>query len=406
MSQLPEFLQGNTSCLPQVEDLHKLFVSDIALLDTRAPVEFAEGAFPLAENLPLMNNEERQAIGTCYKNNGQDAAISLGLELVSGDIKKQRVQLWQQFVERHPDGALYCFRGGLRSRITQQWIYEQTGVMYPRVKGGYKALRRYLLEQLEVLPAQFQSYVLSYKALRRYLLEQLEVLPAQFQPYVLSGRTGSGKTIVLKTFKQQIDLEALANHRGSAFGPQVTPQPTQINFENALAIALLRQLAAGHTALLFEDESSNIGSVHLPETLFQRLSQSRLVLMEVSNEERAAISYQEYVVNMVAGFNQREGDEESGFQAFSDYILGSVDKIRRRLGGVRHAKVRAMMESALEVQRRTGETEAHRQWVEFILFDYYDPMYDYQMSKKADRVAFQGDKAAVREYLAVQCCLS
>ncbi len=381
MSQLPEFLQGDTSCFPQVEDLHKLFVSDIALLDTRAPVEFAEGAFPLAENLPLMNNEERQAIGTCYKNNGQDAAISLGLELVSGDIKEQRVQLWQQFVERHPDGVLYCFRGGLRSRIAQQWIYEQTGIMYPRVKGGYKALRR-------------------------YLLEQLEVLPAQFQPYVLSGRTGSGKTIFLKTFKQQIDLEALANHRGSAFGPQVTPQPTQINFENALAIALLRQLAAGHTALLFEDESSNIGSVHLPEALFQRLSQSGLVLMEVSNEERAAISYQEYVVDMVAGFNQREGDEESGFQAFSDYILGSVDKIRRRLGGVRHATVRAMMESALEIQQRTGETEAHRQWVEFILFDYYDPMYDYQMSKKADRVVFQGDKAAVREYLVARCCLS
>lgn len=377
MSELPGFLQNNTTCLPQIDDLRALFVSGVALLDTRAPVEFAEGAFPSAENLPLMSDEERQAIGTCYKNEGQNAAIKLGLERVSGGIKEQRIQLWQQFVEAHPEGVLYCFRGGLRSRITQQWIYEKTGIMYPRVKGGYKALRR-------------------------YLLEQLAELPAQFQPFVLSGRTGSGKTILLKTLRQQIDLEGLANHRGSAFGPQVTPQPTQINFENTLAIELLQQLAAGHTALLFEDESPNIGSVHLPETLFQQLSQSKLVLMEVSNEERAAISYQEYVVDMVEAFSQQQGDEASGFQAFSDYILGSADKIRRRLGGVRHAEVRAMMESALDIQQRSGETEAHQQWVEFILFDYYDPMYDYQMSKKSERLVFRGDKAGVREYLAEQ----
>lgn len=377
MAQLPEFLQNNTSCLPQIDDLHELFVSGLPLLDTRAPVEFAEGAFPTAENLPLMSNEERQVIGTCYKKHGQEAAIRLGLELVSGEVKAQRVELWQQFVQQHPEGVLYCFRGGLRSRITQQWIYEQTGVMYPRVKGGYKALRR-------------------------YLLEQLEVLPAQLQPFVLSGRTGSGKTILLKDIQQQIDLEGLANHRGSAFGPQVTPQPTQINFENTLTIGLLQQLAAGHAALLFEDESPNIGSVHLPKTLFQQLSQAKLVMLEVSNEERAAISYQEYVVEMVAAFNQQQGSEEAGFQAFSHYILGSLDKISRRLGGVRYAEVRAMMTSALDIQQRTGATEAHRQWVEFILFDYYDPMYDYQISKKSDRLVFRGDKTAVREYLAEQ----
>nr|CAA6824552.1 MAG: Selenophosphate-dependent tRNA 2-selenouridine synthase [uncultured Thiotrichaceae bacterium] len=377
MSQLPEFLQNNESSLPQVEDLQQLFVSGVALLDTRAPVEFADGAFPSSENLPLMSDEERRMIGTCYKELGQDAAIDLGLELVSGDVKAQRIQQWQQFVEKYPDGVLYCFRGGLRSRITQQWIYEKTGVIYPRVKGGYKALRS-------------------------YLLQQLEALPVQLQPYILSGRTGSGKTILLKTLEQQIDLEGLANHRGSAFGPQITPQPTQINFENALAINLLQQLAKDHSALVFEDESPNIGSVHVPKTLFNQLSQSKLVMLEVSNEERSAISYQEYVVDMVAGFTLREGSEEAGFAAFSDYILGSVDKIRRRLGGVRHQEVWKMMLSALEVQQRTGATEAHRQWVEFILFDYYDPMYDYQMSKKAERLEFRGDKNEVREYLADQ----
>lgn len=375
MSQLPEFLQQNEPSLPQVNDLHKLFVSGVALLDTRAPVEFAEGAFPSAVSLPLMSDAERKAIGTCYKTAGQDAAIKLGLELVSGEVKAQRVRQWQQFVADHPDGVLYCFRGGLRSRITQQWIYQQTGISYPRVQGGYKAMRR-------------------------YLLQQLEALPAQIQPLILSGRTGSGKTILLKTLQQQIDLEGLANHRGSAFGPQVTPQPTQIDFENKLAIQLLQKVAAGQQTLVFEDESPNIGSVHLPKTLFQRLSQAQLVMLEVSNEERAALSYQEYVLDMVAAFNRQCGSEERGLQAFSDYLLGSLDKIKRRLGGARHAAVRKMMMDALDTQQWNGNTAAHQQWVEFILFDYYDPMYDYQIAKKSERLVFRGDKAAVREYLA------
>nr|HPQ97141.1 tRNA 2-selenouridine(34) synthase MnmH [Thiolinea sp.] len=227
--------------LPVIEDLHAVLVAGRPLLDVRAPVEFAAGAFPGATNLPLMNDAEREAVGRCYKQAGQDAAIALGLEQVSGAVKTQRIAAWKTFLEALPaqDRVLYCFRGGLRSRIAQQWILEHTGMACPRIKGGYKAMRRYLLDQLDVLPGRFQGWV-------------------------LSGRTGSGKTRFLNGFRQQIDLEGLANHRGSAFGPNVTPQPTQIAFENALAIALLRQQDAGWQALLFEDESRNIGSVHLP----------------------------------------------------------------------------------------------------------------------------------------------
>jgi tRNA 2-selenouridine synthase len=377
MTQLPDYLQNDAALLPLVDDLHELLVSGVALLDTRAPVEFGEGAFPGAVNLPLMTDAERQSVGTCYKKSGQDAAIKLGMELVSGEVKARRVAQWQQFVRAHPEGVLYCFRGGLRSRIAQQWIYEHSGVRYPRVKGGYKALRRYLLEQLEILPGQYQAYI-------------------------LSGRTGSGKTRLLKTLQQQIDLEGLANHRGSAFGPQITPQPTQINFENNLAVRLLQQRAAGYQQLIFEDESPNIGSVHVPKTVFNQLAASPLVMLEVSNQERAEISYQEYVVDMVAAFNRQQHDAEQGLQAFSRYILNSLEKIKRRLGGVRYATVRQMMESALAIQQHTGDTEAHLRWVEFILFDYYDPMYDYQISKKSSRLVFRGDKTAVREYLAEQ----
>jgi tRNA 2-selenouridine synthase len=364
--------------LPVIEDLRSLFLSGRPLLDVRAPVEFLEGAFPHTTNRPLMDNADREAIGTCYKQQGQEAAIALGMQRVSGEIREERVAAWANFVSEHPDGVLYCFRGGLRSRISQQLLFEKTGIQYPRVKGGYKLMRR-------------------------FLLQQLQTLPAQLQPIILSGGTGSGKTHFLRTINQAIDLEGIANHRGSAFGAQAYKQPTQINFENTLAIALLRSIEQGQSALLFEDESRMIGSLHLPETFFGALSQAPLVLMQVPNEERVEISYQEYVVDNVQAFTTlHNGDEAAGFAAFSHYLLSSLDKIQRRLGGVRYQQARKMMQDALTEQARTGKTEAHYDVVRLILLDYYDPMYDYQISKKQDRLVFTGSPAEVREYLNAQ----
>ena len=177
-------------------------------------MEFAKGSFPNAINAPLMNDEERHRTGICYKEKGQDKAIELGHQLVNGDIKAQRVEAWKRFAAQNPHGYLFCFRGGLRSRITQQWMHE-AGVDFPLVKGGYKALRRYLIDSLEAL-----------------------VESSEFR--ILSGRTGTGKTRVLQQLPNPVDLEGLANHRGSSFGRQVSPQPAQIDFENRLAVAMLK----------------------------------------------------------------------------------------------------------------------------------------------------------------------
>ena len=95
-----------------------------------------------------MTDEERALVGTCYKEHGQDEAIRLGHKLVSGKTKEERMAGWIEFARKHPEGYLYCFRGGLRSRTTQQWLKE-TGVNYPLVIGGYKALRNALLTELE-----------------------------------------------------------------------------------------------------------------------------------------------------------------------------------------------------------------------------------------------------------------
>ena len=127
------------SKIEDITDFHHLFINDIPILDLRAPIEFAQGAFSSAVNLPLMSDSERQKVGTCYKKHGQEAAISLGNKLVSGEKKEQRLLSWKTFIENNPEGYLYCFRGGLRSRTVQGWLSD-AGIEYPLIKGGYNIL--------------------------------------------------------------------------------------------------------------------------------------------------------------------------------------------------------------------------------------------------------------------------
>lgn len=368
-------LLPDTDSLPVIEDLASVLLKSLPLLDVRAPIEFHEGAFPNTTNLPLMNDTERAAIGKRYKTAGQDEAILLGLNLVSGTNKAKRIAAWHQFVLNHPEGALYCFRGGLRSRISQQWLYTETGIAYPRIAGGYKALRRYVLDELVNLPQRYQAYV-------------------------LSGRTGSGKTRFLKDLHQSIDLEGLARHRGSAFGAWVQAQPTQIDFENALVAKLLQQLAKPYRSLIFEDESRSIGSLHLPDSLFFSLRTAPLILLETRQAERLELTYQEYILEMLQVFQEHIPQPEQAFQAFSQYLLSSLAKVQKRLGGVRYAKAFSLLDSALAQQQKTGSAHLHQAWIEFLLSDYYDPMYDYQIAQKQERIIFSGDALAVKEFLA------
>lgn len=105
--------------MKDTQDYKQLFLNDTPLIDTRAPIEFAKGAVPNATNMPLMTDEERTKVGTCYKHQGQQTAINLGHKLVSGAVKEERVQAWIKFAQQNPQGFIYCFRGGLRSKISQ-----------------------------------------------------------------------------------------------------------------------------------------------------------------------------------------------------------------------------------------------------------------------------------------------
>ncbi|KAA0449465.1 MAG: tRNA 2-selenouridine(34) synthase MnmH [Candidatus Thioglobus sp.] len=350
-------------------DFSRLFAENIPLIDTRAPVEFAQGAFPNADSLPLMSDDQRTLVGACYKNHGQQAAINLGHKLLQESGKQQRVDGWIKFIKKHPNGAIYCFRGGLRSQISQQWIFDKSGIDYPRITGGYKALRR-------------------------FLLDETDRIMGQITPIIIGGQTGCGKTLLLDKLQNKIDLEALANHRGSAFGNTTTKQPTQINFENSLAIALIKQQKS---VLLFEDEGANVGTVHIPKCVQAKTAGAKLILLEATLEQRLEVSMDAYVVNMQKDFKAQDG--ENGFDNFANYWLESLQKIQKRLGLERYKSLLIMVNDALMRYQKQGDNSGFYPVIETLLIDYYDPMYDYQIQKKMDRVVFKGDSDAILHYL-------
>lgn len=353
-------------------DYRDIFLNDRPLMDARAPVEFLKGAFPGALNLPLMNDIERQKVGTCYKQHGQDAAIELGHQLVGGQVKAERVEAWAAFARAHPNGYLYCFRGGLRSQITQQWLKE-AGIDYPRVIGGYKAMRTFLLETT------------------------LQAV-AECNFVVVGGMTGTGKTEVISALTNSIDLEGHANHRGSSFGKRATVQPGQIDFENRLAIDILKQRAAGTEQFVLEDESRLVGTCSLPLELYQGMQEYPLVWLEDSFEGRVERILGDYVIDLCAEFIRVHGIED-GFRLFAERLLQSLSNIQKRLGGERYQRLLAIMQAALDEQQRSGNVDLHRGWIEGLLREYYDPMYAFQRESKAARIEFAGEQAAVIAYL-------
>lgn len=355
--------------MPDSTLYERLLSERIALLDVRAPIEFHKGAFPSAHNIPLLNDEERAAVGTRYKQAGQDAAIALGNQLVCGSVRDARVQAWSEWLQTRPQAWLYCFRGGLRSQTVQRWLQE-AGVECPRVPGGYKALRQFMIDTLEDAAGRYDMIV-------------------------VAGPTGSGKTHLINALPLSLDLEGAACHRGSAFGTLLAAQPSQIDFEHAMATALLQHRRHGARLLFVEDESRAIGSLSIPLSFHARMRQSRIALIEESLEARSTTILKDYIEDNLHQFQQ--SDPDAAFERFSAYLLNALTKIQRRLGGERYSEVLSKMQDALRIQAQNGDTQAHRQWISQLLQDYYDPMYAYQLSRRMERVVFRGDSG---EFLA------
>ena len=355
----------------------ELFLRDRPLIDTRAPIEFERGSFPGAVNIPLMTDVEREQVGVRYKEQGEHAAVALGHELVSGHVKEDRIAAWIEQVKRNENAALFCFRGGLRSHTVQAWLASE-GYHLPVVDGGYKALRTYLLNSLE------------------------ECL-SDTSLVVIGGRTGVAKTALLNQASDMlrlpvIDLEGLAHHRGSAFGKRAEPQPTQVNFENRIAIELLKLRNGGHQQVIMEDESRLIGRCALPLTLQEKLRAAPLVVLDASLEDRVHHSWENYILS-----NYREqvalcDSHEAAFSAFATSLRLSLANIQKRLGGARYQELSEVLGKAL-LAHSQGDPEQHKQWITVLLRDYYDPMYDYQLKSKQRHVVFRGNFNEVLEFM-------
>lgn len=352
---------------------HNLFLQDTPFLDVRSEGEFSKGSFPHTVNYPILNDHERHLVGTCYKQQGQAAAINLGHSLVHGALKSARIRDWVEAIEKRPDIHLYCWRGGLRSNLAQQWLHE-AGKDVPLVAGGYKALRSALIE----------------------LISQV----ADKVPMIrIGGRTGVAKSRLLNEVAYSVDLEKHANHRGSSFGRMVNPQPTQIDFENALAIDLIHTVDAMYSgqSLLVEDEGRTIGLNGIPTVFFDAMRRSPLVLVEMPLEFRVQCILQTYVVDMLDSFEQV--DAECGFQNFSNYLLESLKRIQKRLGLERYKHTEGLMNQALQTQLQSGSAYDHEAWITRLLNEYYDPMYEYQISKNQDKVVFSGNYETVLDWV-------
>jgi len=347
----------------------KLMLNNTPLIDLRAPVEFAQGAFPSSHNYPLMTDSEREQVGTCYKKHGQDAAIVLGHKLVEHDIKN-RINAWAEFKNTNSTAWLYCFRGGMRSQLSTQFL-KDIGVDIQIIPGGYKALRRYLIEVIEQAAEQNLS--------------------------IVSGNTGCGKTQLIQELANGLDIEGRAKHRGSSFGKKVEAQPKQIAYENQLAVDILN-IKQKHQSYVIEDESIAIGSIHVPNSLYQAMIQSPVVVIDEPYEIRLQRLQYEYCNLMAKDYQQTLGDAE-GWQAYDTYLHRGLFGIRKRLGMERFQSLNRVLDAALLTQQQTGSTDAHLNWIDPILKDYYDPMYQYQLGKKAERIKFTGSYQEVKAYL-------
>lgn len=313
-----------SSSLP-IQDFLKAAES-LPIIDVRSPSEFEHGHIPGAHNIPLFDDEERAEIGTIYKQQNRDAAFKRGLEFVGPKMRS--------FVEESekiaPKGEvlLHCWRGGMRSS-SFGWLLKSAGFDTYTLENGYKAFRNFVLDLFQ-------------------------------RPYnilILSGYTGSGKTEILQALdtlgEQVIDLEGLANHKGSAFGHLgEEEQPTGEHFQNKLGMELYR--LDDEQPLWLEDESRFIGRRIIPDDFFKQMRQATVFRVEIPKEIRI----------------DRLVDDYGAYP--KDKLEESVLKIEKRLGGLR-------TQQAIEALENNDLAKV----ADYVLH-YYDKAYDHGISKRDD----------------------
>ena len=266
----------------------------LPIFDVRSPGEYRHAHIPGSISLPLFTDEERKMVGTLYKQQGRQTAIKKGLDFFGPKMKAMVEQVEEATGKNKLPAAanyskpilIHCWRGGMRSEAVS-WLLQLYGFEVYVLVGGYKAYRRWALQYFE----------------------------KEFNCIILGGYTGSGKTSILHELQQRhqpvVDLEALANHKGSAFGGiGLAPQPTQEMFENLLAHALHKQ--GPH--FYIEDESQRIGVLHIPHAFWKMMRTKAIYFIEIPFAER--------LQNITKEYGQCDREK----------LKISIERIQKRLG--------------------------------------------------------------------------
>lgn len=314
-----------TAPLNKTDAIHFLELAEkIPVIDVRSPLEFSNGHIHGAINIPLFNDEERARVGTKYKKEGRNPAILEGLKL-TGPAMSEKLR---EGLKNASGGKLlvHCWRGGMRSEA-MAWLFSLGGIDTILLEGGYKAYRHHVLDSLS----------------------------EKRKSIILGGMTGSSKTHILKFLKengqQVIDLEGIANHKGSAFGALgQEPQPTTEQFSNLLYDEWKR--LDSERPVWLEDESRSIGSVFMPEHFFLNMQEEKTIVLMMAPEIRLPRLMKEYSVYP------------------PELLKASVMKISKRLGGDN-------TRDALESIDNGDIAKAI-----LISLNYYDKAYQFSIKKK------------------------
>lgn len=314
--------------------------SGALLVDARSPSEFAQGTIPGAVNVPILDDAARAEVGTIYKQQGKAAAKRRGVELVAPRIPAMLAAVEAALPGYRPPVVVFCWRGGMRSKALTAFL-DLTGMPARQLLGGHKIFRGHVRAFLEG------------GAWGRLL--------------VLRGLTGVGKTRLLLQMREQgfpvIDLEGLANHRGSAFGALgLPPQPTQKTFEALLWDALRRIPVEGYA--LAEGESRNIGRLVLPPKVYAALQVEASIWVDVPLDERVRITLADYPVG----------------EALRASFVAPLRALRGRLGGDTVDRLLGLLAG-----------DAWEALVRELMVLYYDPLY--QHTKPQRRIEVDGHPA-------------
>lgn len=310
------------------------------LVDVRTPAEFAEATIPGALNVPLFSNEERARVGTVYKQQGRNVARMLGVEIVSPRIPEMLARVAEARDGRRTPVIVFCWRGGMRSRALTTFL-DLAGIPALQLEGGHKA---------------FRAGVRDFLAAGRW-----------GRMLVLRGLTGVGKTRQLHRLQAEgypvLDLEGLANHRGSAFGGLgLESQPSQKMFEALLWDELRRIPEEGYA--LTEGESKHIGRRVLPPRLYADLQKETSLWLEASLDYRVGIILDDYPA--------RDGLREA---------------FRRPLEGLKPRLGKTVVEAMLDLLRRGCWEELVRE----LMVYYYDPLYNHTKPQRRIEIDIEAD---------------